>query len=238
MKTILRFKGSDTSGNHGHAGRPGHRGGSAPGRRGTAAPKTETTSSTLEPHDIAQAIQIAYEIADASGGETTDAGEAARIFGERTGKTLTDSQVQQITNAVNNEFRVENYDSQLVEEKRPVAAATTVTRPVRTRELGNIVTADGIKNGVPKSVMDVTSWDVHRAMEGPDVFTFGKSFYYRSGTPEGFAADVQDQLAQADLQGEIIISGEHYYPGFVGGAKIFSAKDSFYYAVMKVTRRR
>lgn len=242
MKLNLHLKGSSTSGNHGHAGRPGHRGGSAPQGEGggSAAPKTETSSAPLEPHDIAQAIQIAYEISDASGGETTDAGEAARIFSERTGKKLTDAQVQQIEEAVNNEFKVENYDSQLT---APKPAPTVVTRPIRARELADKLGMESggsteLRSGVPSSVKNLLPYGVNIPNDDKNVFTFGHGFFYRHGNSgESFAAKIEKNLNDAGYNAETLYSGEHYYPGFVGGAKLFSARDSFFYSVVRVTRK-
>lgn len=68
------------------------------------------------------------------------------------------------------------------------------------------------------------------------IFTFAIGYYYRMTTPEKFAEQTLKFLTQNGLTGELITVGDHPYHGFDGSAPLISAKSSFFYAIIKVTK--
>lgn len=116
------------------------------------------------------------------------------------------------------------------------SAKSTNVREIQDAVFG----IDSAHKGVPALLLkpdhNPYSYAVEYFAKQPDVFTFARGYYYRSGEPQGFAAHIESELKANGFEAEIIGSGDHYYQGFVGGAATLSARSSFFWTVMRVKK--
>lgn len=105
-------------------------------------------------------------------------------------------------------------------------------------DISSVVGADNFKVGVPallnRSMSSRQKTAVDDALAQGGVFSFRRGFFYRMGTDaDKFAEQMTSDLRKRGFNPTLLASGENW-ADFSGGARPWTAKDSFWWAVFQI----